>query len=127
MDKYDTSYNDPYCYSETTVLRNKLNIRDFDELENAEREITAFTISLVTYEDQNIVKFIQNKSIEEIKTLFLNFLTKEIQVDTPQQNHKWAEFAQKMNGRISQKTAKVLETSSREFREGFSFRDLSSY
>jgi len=87
----------------------------------------ALNIGTIDIEDQNIVKFIQNKSIEEIKALFLNFLIKETQVDTPQQNHKWAEFAQKMNGRISQNTAKVLETSSREFREGFSFRDLSSY
>jgi len=44
MDKYDTSYNDPYCYSDTSVLINKLNIRDFDELENAERLWKIFNI-----------------------------------------------------------------------------------
>lgn len=84
-------------------------------------------IGTINIQDQNIAKFIQNKSIEEIKALFLNFLTKEVQVNIPQQKHKWAEFAQKMNGRISQETAQTLESSSREFREGFSFRDLSSH
>ena len=51
MDKYDTSYNDYYCYSGTSVLKNRLNIRDFKEFEDAEREITAFTISLVEYRE----------------------------------------------------------------------------
>jgi len=37
----------------------------------------ALNIGTIDIEDQNIVKFIQNKSIEEIKALFLNFLTKE--------------------------------------------------
>lgn len=49
MDKYDTSYNDPYCYDGTFVLKNKLNIRDFREFEDAERDITAYTIKLVEY------------------------------------------------------------------------------
>ena len=50
MDKYDTSYNDPYCYSDTSVLINKLNIRDFDELENAEREITVYSLKDIQYQ-----------------------------------------------------------------------------
>lgn len=43
MDKYDAS-NDHYCYSNTSVLKNKLNIKDMADLEKAEREITAITI-----------------------------------------------------------------------------------
>jgi len=50
VDKYDTSYNDPYCYSGTSVLKNKLNIRNFDELENAEREITAYSLKYIQYQ-----------------------------------------------------------------------------
>ena len=50
MDKYDTSYNDPYCYSGTSVLKNKLNIRNFDELEKAEREITAYSLKYIQYQ-----------------------------------------------------------------------------
>jgi len=51
MDKYDTSYNDPYCYDGTFVLKNKLKIKDFDELETAEREITAYSLKDIEYQD----------------------------------------------------------------------------
>lgn len=43
MDKYD-AISDHYCYKDTFVLKNKLNIRDVETLEKAEREITAITI-----------------------------------------------------------------------------------
>ncbi len=49
MDKYDSS-NDHYCYPDTNVLENKLNIVDIDELEEAEREITALTVEGITFE-----------------------------------------------------------------------------
>lgn len=42
MDKYDAA-NDHYCYQGTAILKNKLNIRDMNTLENAEREVTAIT------------------------------------------------------------------------------------
>lgn len=48
MDKYD-SQNDHYCYQGTNILVNKLNIRDIDELEKVEREITSITIRDVKF------------------------------------------------------------------------------
>jgi len=48
MDKYD-AVNDHYCYQGTATLKNKLNIKDMGELENAEREITAITVRQVTF------------------------------------------------------------------------------
>jgi uncharacterized protein YehS (DUF1456 family) len=84
----------------------------------------ALDIGTINIQNQDIAKFIQNKSIEEIKALFLNFLTKEIEIVQSKPQHKWAEFGEKMNGLINQETAKELKESSKEFREGFSFRDL---
>ena len=49
MDKYD-SENDHYCYSGTSILKNKLNIREDHKLENAERDITNQTINDVVYQ-----------------------------------------------------------------------------
>lgn len=37
----DTSY----CYQNTNVLKNKLNIHDFEKLQEAERKITMLRIS----------------------------------------------------------------------------------
>jgi len=84
----------------------------------------ALNIGTINIQNQDVAKFIQNKSIEEIKTLFLNFLTKEVNIVQQKPKHKWAEFGKKMNGRISEKTAEELKASSREFREDFAFRDL---
>lgn len=48
MDKYDAT-NDHYCYQGTSVLKNKLNIQDMDELERAEREISALTVKRIGF------------------------------------------------------------------------------
>lgn len=48
MDRYDAS-NDPYCYTDSSTLKNLLNIKDIDTLEKAERDITAQTIENVTF------------------------------------------------------------------------------
>ncbi|MEO5793954.1 MAG: putative adenosine monophosphate-protein transferase Fic [Rhodoferax sp.] len=48
MDKYDAS-NDHYCYSGTNTLKNKLDIKDMDTLEKAEREITVITAEKIIF------------------------------------------------------------------------------
>ena len=48
MDKYDAA-NDHYCYRGSSTLKNKLNIDNMDELEKAEREITAITARRISY------------------------------------------------------------------------------
>ncbi|RMP84961.1 Cell filamentation protein Fic [Pseudomonas syringae pv. actinidiae] len=48
MDRYDASH-DHYCYPGSSVLKNKLNIQDMDDLEAAERDITAVTVNRVQY------------------------------------------------------------------------------
>ncbi|BCS47232.1 MULTISPECIES: putative adenosine monophosphate-protein transferase Fic [Pseudomonas] len=48
MDRYDASH-DHYCYPGSSVLKNKLNIQDMDDLEAAERDITAITVNRVQY------------------------------------------------------------------------------
>lgn len=48
MDRYDDA-DDQYCYSGTSVLKNKLGILQLDELEAAERDITAVTHRAIRY------------------------------------------------------------------------------
>ena len=86
----------------------------------------ALNIDTAHIQNQEVLKFIQNKSIDELKSLFLQFLAKQTETTPKKTKHKWAEFGEKMNGRISEETANELIASSREFREGFSFRDLES-
>ncbi len=48
MDKYGTG-QDPYCYPDSRVLRNRLDIRDEEELEDAERELTLLATDAIQF------------------------------------------------------------------------------
>lgn len=48
MDKYGTG-QDPYCYPGSRVLRNRLDIRDEEELEDAERELTLLATDAIQF------------------------------------------------------------------------------
>lgn len=48
MDKYDAA-NDHYCYQGTDILINKLDIRNMEVLEGAEREVTALTARKIVF------------------------------------------------------------------------------
>jgi len=60
MDKYDAG-NDPYCYPNTPVLKNKLGITDEKVFEEAERKITEISIHDVKYSDPPYgLKYLKN-------------------------------------------------------------------
>ncbi len=69
MDKYDAK-NDYYCYTNTTILRNKLNIEDMNILEAAEREITALTVRKIGFRhppyDLEYMKLLHKKLFSEL-------------------------------------------------------------
>lgn len=47
-DKYGVA-DDPYCYPGTTVLRNSLNLRDENTLDQAERELSEIAASSISF------------------------------------------------------------------------------
>ena len=49
MDKYGELGDSLYCYSGTNILKNKLNIRDEQILEQAELELSGLSSSLIEY------------------------------------------------------------------------------
>ncbi len=49
MDKYGELGDSLYCYSGTNILKNKLNIRDEQILEQAELELSGIASSLIEY------------------------------------------------------------------------------
>ena len=80
----------------------------------------------INIENQEVASFIQNKNVDELKILFVNFIIKQLESGHIKPKNKWAEFGMKMSGLINEKTADDLISSSREFRENFEFRDLNS-
>ena len=51
MDKYGELGDSLYCYSGTSILKNKLNICDDQILEQAELELTTLSSSLIEYSE----------------------------------------------------------------------------
>ena len=81
-------------------------------------------IGTIDIQNRDIAHFVQNKSIEEIRELFVNFLKKQTEISEDRSGNRWEEFGNKMRGRITEETADSLKKSSREFREGFILRDV---
>ena len=51
MDKYGEMGDSLYCYPRTNTLKNKLNIRDEQILEQAELELSGLSSSLIEYSE----------------------------------------------------------------------------
>ncbi len=85
-----------------------------------------FDLNPVDIQNEEIVKLVQSRKIDELKSLFVQFLSARQKEMTPKQpKPRWAEFGEKMIGRITEETADEMRAGSREFREGFDFRDLN--
>jgi cell filamentation protein len=70
MDKYDVQ-SDCYCYQNSSVLINRLNISDEGDFENAEREITKISISNVHYSPPPYnLRYLQNIHIALFSELY---------------------------------------------------------
>ncbi|NEW59665.1 hypothetical protein GSY74_00055 [Sulfurovum sp. bin170] len=85
-------------------------------------------IGIINIQNQEVAKFIQNKSIDEIKKMFTDFLNN--QVKTPQKTTKpkgkWGAFADRMSGLTTPEITEHIQKTSLEMRDGFEFRELNS-
>ena len=79
----------------------------------------ALNIGTINIQNQEIAKFIQNKSIEEIKALFIDFLKKEFTQTRTKEKSKWGEFATKMRGSFTPEMVEHLKKARVEARENF--------
>lgn len=86
----------------------------------------ALDMGTINIDNKEVAHFIENKSADELKILFINFLIKQLESSPKKPKHKWSEFGIKMSGLTSEKTADELNRISKEFRENFAFRELDS-
>ncbi len=84
-------------------------------------------IGTINIQNQEVAKFIQNKSIDEIKNMITDFLNNQIKIISNKQTRKkgkWAKVADEMRGTMSPNTVEYLKACSQEVRSGFELRDL---
>ena len=86
----------------------------------------ALNLGTININDQEVAKFIQNKSIDEIKSMIVELLKSQIKIDTPQKpKGKWGAFADRMSGLTTPEITEHIQKTSLEMRDGFEFRELN--
>jgi len=86
----------------------------------------ALNLGTININDQEVAKFIQNKSIDEIKSMIVELLKSQIKTDTPQKpKGKWGAFADRMSGLTTPEITEHIQKTSLEMRDGFEFRELN--
>ena len=87
----------------------------------------ALNLGTINITNQEVGKFIQNRSIDEIKSMITDFLTNQanlISTKPTEKKGKWAKVADEMRGTMSTDTVEYLKSCSQEIRSGFELRDL---
>lgn len=87
----------------------------------------ALEIGTIDIQNQEVAKFIQNKSIDEIRSMIIDFLNAQANNDSTKmlsKKGKWAKVADEMRGTMSDSTVNYLKECSQEVRSGFEFRAL---
>jgi len=86
----------------------------------------SLNLGTININDQEVAKFIQNKSIDEIKSMIVELLKSQIKTDTPQKpKGKWGAFADRMSGLTTPEITEHIQKTSQELRDGFEFRELN--
>ena len=86
----------------------------------------ALNLGTINITNQEVVKFIQNGSIDEIKSMITDFLNNQVNLISnkpTKKKGKWAKVADEMRGTMSSDTVDYLKNCSQEIRSGFELRD----
>ena len=85
----------------------------------------ALNLGTINITNQEVAKFIQNRSIDEIKSMITDFLTNQanlISTKPTEKKGKWAKVADEMRGTMSTDTVEYLKSCSQEIRSGFELK-----
>lgn len=86
----------------------------------------SLNLGTININDQEVVKLIQNKSIDEIKYMIVELLKSQIKTDLPKKTKgKWGAFADRMSGLTTPEITEHIEKTSLEIRSGFELRTLN--
>ncbi|MBU1668933.1 hypothetical protein KKC13_10990 [bacterium] len=88
----------------------------------------SLNLGTIDINDKEVANFIQNRSVDEIKSMLVDFLKNQVQVNTSQNltkpKGKWGAFADRMSGLTTPEITEHIQKTSLEMRDGFEFRDI---
>ena len=89
----------------------------------------SLNLGTININDKEVANFIQNKSVDEIKSMIVDFLKNQVKVETPQKTTKpkgkWGAFADRMSGLTTPEITEHIKKTSLDMRDGFELRDLN--
>jgi len=89
--------------------------------------MTKFNMGTIQVDSPKAEMIIKTSSVDDIKTMFVAFLESDFIAKTTQRkNGKWGSFADRMSGLTTPEITKHIENTSKEMRNSFEFRDLTS-
>ncbi len=84
-------------------------------------------IETIDIRDKELAKFIQSTNIDEIKSMILDLLKKQIRSkNTPDKSGKWGAFAERMSGLTTPEITERIRETRQEVHDGFALRDITS-
>ncbi len=84
-------------------------------------------IGTINIQNQEVAKFIENKSIEELRNMITDFLNNQVKIisnNPTTKKGKWAKVADEIRDTMSYSTVNYLKECSQEVRSGFELRDF---
>jgi len=88
----------------------------------------SLNLGTININDKEVADFIQNRSVDEIKSMIVEFLKHQVKDNTPQQTTKpkgkWGAFADRMSGLTTPEITEHIQKTSLEMRDNFEFREL---
>ena len=89
--------------------------------------MTNFKMGTLEIDSPKAEMILKTSTVEEIKTMFIAFLESDY-IYEPNKNKKgkWGNFADRMSGLTTSEITKHIENTTKEMRNSFEFRDVSS-
>ena len=87
----------------------------------------SLNIGTIDIQDQEVAQFIRNKSIDEIKTMFTDFLTHQVKdaSKSTKPTGKWGAFAKRMSGLTTPEVTEHIQQTRAEMKDNFELRSLN--
>ncbi len=89
----------------------------------------SLNLGTVNITNQEVVKFIQNGSIDELKSIITDFLNNQVNLVSNKPTKpkgKWGAFADRMSGLTTPEITEHIQKTSLDMRNGFEFRELNN-
>ncbi|HHS92770.1 MAG TPA: hypothetical protein ENK82_05440 [Campylobacterales bacterium] len=88
----------------------------------------SLNLGTINIADKEVAHFVENKSIDELKNMIVEFLKNQVETSRKEDRPKgkWGAFADRMSGLTTPEITEHIHKKSLDMRDGFEFRELET-